>query len=374
MKKRFVTTLMPLVMACSMIQGQQAIPSRAYWLFKGTSSNSGITMNLVKIADSVYADVIFNAKLSAGFSPETETRKPVCFGGKVDSKGSFWLKPFGSELPLITGILNGSETIHVVISGKKDAGTFKTELSEQLVPGSVQFNVYNLSQRINLVRKPKSPSGNLSMAMLSPIESGDQVISDTLKRIIFGAFGSTAYHGNDPDTVLQRNLAVFKRDYLNGNLELYRQMPDAGILNWELLKFMHVVNNENYLLSFYILSYAFSGGAHGLGSLDYLNIDLKKGRILVLDDILNEGKKQELSLLLTKKLKRMNVLAESQKLTEIGYFTDEIQPNNNFYLCPGGIGFVYNHYDIAPYSFGPSDIFLSADEVKGILRSPFLNF
>jgi len=127
----------------------------------------------------------------------------------------------------------------------------------------------------------------------------------------------------------------------------------------------------DYILSFYILNYAFTGGAHGLENLDYTNVDLKKGRLIKLDDILPETGKQQLSMLLTRKLKQMNKLTEAQKLSENGYFVDEIQPNENFYLTPYGIGFVYNHYDIAPYSFGATDIFLTADEVRDLIR-PFM--
>jgi hypothetical protein len=56
------------------------------------------------------------------------------------------------------------------------------------------------------------------------------------------------------------------------------------------------------------------------------------------------------------------------KLTDSGYFVDEIKPNENFYVTGEGVGFVYNHYEIAPYSFGATDIFLTKEGLKEILN------
>lgn len=212
------------------------------------------------------------------------------------------------------------------------------------------------------------------MAMLSPNESGNIFISDSLRKIMLKAFNNSGYEGIEPDSVLAWDLRIFRRDYIAGNLDLYKQMPDMGSLNWELLRFMHIVYNDSDILSFYILNYAFTGGAHGLESLDYCNVDLKTGKLLKLSDIIQESRKQELSRLLTMKLKKMNKIPDSQKLSDNGYFADIIQPNENFYLTRGGIGFLYNHYDIAPYSFGATDIFLSADEVRDLIRPGFSGF
>jgi hypothetical protein len=187
-------------------------------------------------------------------------------------------------------------------------------------------------------------------------------------------FNNSSYRGSDPDSILIMNYQTFRRDYLASNKEISRRYPDSPLMNWELLKFVHLICNEKYWVSFYILSYAYTGGAHGLETREYQTIDLKTGKILSLDDILAEGKKQDLAKLLTAKLRKSNKIPESQKLTEAGYFVDEIKPNENYYLIPGGIGFFYNHYDIAPYVAGPEEIFLSMEDIRGILKPGILRF
>jgi len=371
-QQRYLLTLF-FILLITCCGAQITIPKKAYWHLGGAiGKDIDVKIELVKVNDSLYADCYFLSPGNLFALDSLESGKPYIFSGRMNAKGNFLLHPFGCEFPRLQGQLFNTGLFRGDCKENNYKKAVLFEFIESYKAGSVQFNVYYLQQSVSLVKKPKSPAGFLQMALLSPMESGNPVLSDSLRGIMLKSFNNSAYKGNNPDTILNRNFRVFKRDYMEGNEDLYSQMPDAGSLNWELLRFMHVVRNENYMLSFYILNYAFTGGAHGLETLDYRNVDLRQGRLLKLDDILAEGKKQELSGLLTRKLKMMNHIPEAQTLTENHYFVDEIRPNDNFYLTGSGIGFVFNHYDIAPYSFGATDIFLTADEVKDLIR-PFMN-
>ncbi|MCX6282595.1 MAG: DUF3298 domain-containing protein [Bacteroidetes bacterium] len=354
-------------------QAQLTLPKKAYWHLNGIlNKNINMDVNLVKLNDSVYADCCFFSQGSPLVLGSLECGKPYTFCGKMDAKGNFQVNLYGNEYPCLKGQLISSGTFRGDCAESNGNKPLHFELLEIYKAGSVQFNVYFLRQTVNLVKKPKSPRGSVSMALLSPMESGNSVISDTLRKTMLKEFNNSPYTGNHPDSVLAGNFRVYKQDYLTGNEDLYKQAPNAASMNWELLKFMHIICNDNYILSFYILNYAFTGGAHGLENLDLTNINLKTSKVLKLENLLVEGKKQDLSKLLTKKLKLMIKIKEDQRLSDNGYFTDEIQPCENFYLTSRGIGFLYNHYDIAPYSFGTTDIYLTADEVKGIIL-PFMN-
>jgi len=352
---------------------QNPMPKRAYWHLSGTISGVIVDMNLVKVYDSVYADCILSSKYVNAISPYGEWNKPYNFCGNVDDKGKIILHPFGAELPAFKGQMNSEGQIRGVFEEEAGQAIHSFELVESDEAGSVQFNVFSLSKSVPLLNKTRRPNGTISMVFLSPLESRDPLISDSLRKSMMAFFNTSAYRGTEPDSMLILNYQTFRRDYLSSNKEICRY-PDSPLMNWELLKFVHLICNENYWVSFYILSYAFTGGAHGLETREYQTIDLKTGKILSLDDILAEGKKQDLAKLLTAKLRKSNHIAESQKLTEAGYFVDEIKPNENYYLIPGGIGFYYNHYDIAPYASGPEEIFLSMEEIRGILKPGILRF
>ena len=372
MKKYTCLLAVIATLLLSQALAQLSIPKKAYWHLQGSIGTVVSGMNLVKINDSLYGSISFTRNGDEIIFSSFEPGKPLDLSGRMDATGNFQLRPFGSEYPCLKGQLLNAVSFKGEFNEGRDKKNLHFDFSEIYKAGSVQFNVYALNQVTALVRKQKSPAGKVSMAVLSPMESGNTFVSDSLRKIILKAFDNSGYSGNNPDTLLARNAGMFSRDYMNANKDLYKQMPDAGALNWQLLRFMHIVTNENHILCFYILNYAFSGGAHGLETLDYQNVNLKTGAVIRLADIMPEGRKSDLSILLTKKLKQMNSIPSSGKLSENGYFVNEIQPGENFYLTPAGIGFVYNHYDVAPYSFGATDIFLTADEVKDILK-PFTN-
>ena len=61
------------------------------------------------------------------------------------------------------------------------------------------------------------------------------------------------------------------------------------------------------------------------------------------------------------------------ELEEMGYGTmAEIIPTENFKLTPGGISFLYNIYEIAPYVLGPVEIDLTFDQLEPILNTEYM--
>ena len=68
--------------------------------------------------------------------------------------------------------------------------------------------------------------------------------------------------------------------------------------------------------------------------------------------------------MIDKKLREQYRLGENEPLTDFGFFNDSIEPTNNFYIHPGGIGFFYNVYEIAPFSNGTTDLFIQWSELS----------
>ena len=131
---------------------------------------------------------------------------------------------------------------------------------------------------------------------------------------------------------------------------------------------MNILLNGNGLLSFYIESYAFTGGAHGMQTRDYITNSLETGRVISLGEIFEGDYETALTAILTSKIKAVSNISQEQKLSASGFFVDEIKPSPNFYITRNGIGFYYNHYEIAPYSNGPTDLFLPFGEIKKLLK------
>jgi hypothetical protein len=351
-------------------QGQIPVPKKAYFHLAGTvNKGNPIAVEMIKAGDSVYCDYFYTAPVQEKKSGSEERPAiPVFCGNMNGSNGSFsFHEPFTSGGLKIRGSWSSSQGFTGTWEepGKEK---YSFEWKENYPVGSVQFNVNYTKETASLVKKPDSPKAKVEMVLLIPAESVNPVISDTLTRFIIEKFTDRPYTNSDPQSILTGVKSVFFQNYRNSNEALYHEMPDAGSLNWESLKFMHILHNKDYVLCFYILQYAFTGGAHGLESTDYYVINLMTGRKIGLSDLLQEGTEGRLTELLTQTVKQKYCRNNEPKLTDAGFFTDEVKPCQNFFITDSGIGFHYNQYDLAPYSFGPVEAFLDFSQIREILK------
>lgn len=362
MKKTVLTSAFSLLFFL-MVNSQSLLPLSGYFHLTGyiNSGNQAI-LELVKLGDSVYADF---QDLSG--NPMIQPRRAE-LAGKMGKDGNFRLEElFNEKGATLTGKSDGE--MNITGTWKTPAGrSFPVTFSEKYPAGTVQLNLFATNESKKLVNKAHTPSARIDLAVLMPAESGNSVVSDSLATIIRQCFFGVSNSDSTTESLVHSMKSDFFDNYFSTNEEMYKEMPEGMSYNWEMLKFMHIMINNDHLLTFYITSYGFSGGAHGLETDQYYSVNLKTGKIIQMQDIIRPGTEEILSGLLTGKLKKMAGLAPDSRLTDSGYFTDTIKPGSNFYLTPDGIGFYYNQYDIAPYAFGSTNIFLDFNELKGVMR------
>lgn len=295
---------------------------------------------------------------------------PQVAGGRISADGSFTLlAPFDDHGPEIHGKFITRQTMTGTWEIVKGETKYKFSLTENYPSGTLPLSVYFQVATKPLVSKKTEPRAFIEQCLVVPSESSNPVFSDTLKKKMMALYASRDASTDDPQVLLNILQQSFFTGYLADNLELVKQMPNVGTLNWDLYKLMHIVYNDKGLLSLYIDSYAFTGGAHGLGAQDYTIYNTKTGKQVSPPDIFIKDFESALTGILTQKLKQVEKLKPTDKLTEkADYFVDEIIPNSNFYITGNGIGFFYNHYEIAPYSHGFTDIFLTFDELQPVLK------
>ena len=114
----------------------------------------------------------------------------------------------------------------------------------------------------------------------------------------------------------------------------------------------------------------YEGGAHGISQLIVLNFDNLTGRQLTLADVLVPGYQQPLNELLLQKLMQLKGTDTIDQLREQGflYSMDMFAPENFVLRHDGGITFVYNPYEIAPYSEGLIKLELDSDELQKLWK------
>ncbi|ADL50098.1 DUF3298 and DUF4163 domain-containing protein [Clostridium cellulovorans] len=117
---------------------------------------------------------------------------------------------------------------------------------------------------------------------------------------------------------------------------------------------------NDYILSYNITYYQYSGGAHGITYVESVNLDLINSKKLNLKDIFKKG--VDYKALINTRIKE-----DISKTPEL-YFKEEnlgfkgIKNNQEFYLNDKGLVIYFSLYEIAPYVAGiPEFMFSYAD-------------
>ncbi len=131
-------------------------------------------------------------------------------------------------------------------------------------------------------------------------------------------------------------------------------------LYWNRL--MTVEYNEHNLLVLSDNYYQFFGGAHGLNWIKYYNIDVNDNRLLSLSDVLQDT--TELPQLIYEKLTAKNIVLFVTKYS--------IYISKNFYIRGSKLTFVYNPYEVAPYTAGIVEVSFKFKDLKPYLKPQFL--
>ncbi|HJN05593.1 MAG TPA: DUF3298 domain-containing protein, partial [Bacteroidales bacterium] len=211
-----------------------------------------------------------------------------------------------------------------------------------------------------------SPIAEIELTLIFPLDEYFQSgIVDSVKQIIAHSFFGDNFYEKNPDSMLTN----FETEYFTNYKEQNEDWHSKGAsFSWQKNVNMSVAFNSNYLVCLEYLKYAYSGGAHGMSNIAYDIINLNNGTLLAYKDIFQEDTEDSLTSILTHKLRKDYKIPDDIPLKKAGFFVDEIVPNHNIYINGNGIGFVYNSYEIAPYSSGQTNIFLEFDNVVGLLK------
>ena len=113
----------------------------------------------------------------------------------------------------------------------------------------------------------------------------------------------------------------------------------------------------------------YEGGAHGIKQQLVLNFNAKTGERMTLKDVFLPGFEVRLSELLLDKLMELTGVNSIEELRAKNYlYAMDMFPSDNFILGDDEITFIYNMYEIAPYSVGKIEISLSYSDVKDLLK------
>jgi hypothetical protein len=120
-------------------------------------------------------------------------------------------------------------------------------------------------------------------------------------------------------------------------------------------------------------SYLYSGGAHGMSTMQYVNWVPKTDKILTLNDMVLRGRMKAFEGALKKQYEKWldtNEFAQTDKADYSKMWP--FQFSDNAALMQDGIAVTFDHYVLGPYALGMPTIVVPYAELKGIIKSGLL--
>lgn len=184
-------------------------------------------------------------------------------------------------------------------------------------------------------------------------------ITSAITEMLFGE----DYMSMEPDAAATAYTDSLIAEYRAENIPMLGTEEAAGVLmSWEDVTEGKIVYSKDNILSYVADKYTYRGGAHGMSSRYACNFDLRTGKQISEEDFFRKGYDGTLTSLLTSHLKESLASPEDMDML----FVEEIEPNGNFYLCEKGVTYIYNHYEIAPYSMGIIEVTVPWEELKDL--------
>lgn len=120
-------------------------------------------------------------------------------------------------------------------------------------------------------------------------------------------------------------------------------------------------------------SYLYSGGAHGISTMQYINWSPSLEKILTLNDLVLRGRMKAFEVALKKQYIKWldsNEFAQTDQADYIKMWP--FQFSDNAALMRDGIAVTFEHYVLGPYALGMPTILVPFSELKGIINSRLL--
>lgn len=347
--------LLFLLFFASILSHTSAGTKSWYKLFTGKIDSYPITMTIVKFGEEV-----------RGYYYYDKYKKPIEIFGSTP----------GDSIRLVAYIsAEGTENFDGVYkqgsyTGKWSTTTDNKEYSftlteDKTVSGEMEFVYVKGEER--LFKDLETPSANYLEGTFWPTEKYDnaQFVRNSILKMKNKRNGL-----NEIGDQLLANKKKFMEDFRDYNAEVKRDDVADGGWSYSLESIdltVPVFFNER-LFVYTNYNYSYTGGAHGNYGTGYYNLDLKRRKVLELDDIISKKDQPKLSKLLEKYYKIERGYPLEKTLQEIGLFIDTIPVNNNFAISPAGIMFDYVPYEISSYAEGEITISIPYEEISAFIK------
>lgn len=218
------------------------------------------------------------------------------------------------------------------------------------------------------------------------LEAGDEkdsisaIINSRIQSIAFG----DAYGKMSPKEAIPAVVGKYTKDYRDKLTKFYEADIHNGVkpedipawYNYEYEITSELSLNNDSIWNFSVSTFTDTGGAHPNTTIKWVNLLAKSGKVLTKNVVFRKDKEKEIiDLILKHLIDEVNQRLETDTITSLeglkqnGALLDvELYIPDNFLLLEDRISFLYNRYDIAPYSMGEFIIDVPYAEIETMLN------
>ncbi|NRD22035.1 DUF4163 domain-containing protein [Winogradskyella litoriviva] len=190
---------------------------------------------------------------------------------------------------------------------------------------------------------------------------GDSELSNTINTNVENVIIETL---STPENKI--DLKTLIQDFNTEYLKFKKNFSEESEPVWELDIESELTYQSESVISIAISIYEFKGGAHGNDQIKFLNLDAKTGRVLDLNDIIEN--KEEFKTLAKSHFKKTFELENSTVNMEDFFFGEPFQLPENIGYSDEGLVLLYNVYEVATYDQGYIEFVIPFEELDSILR------
>ncbi len=327
---------------------------QSYWHLKGTIGTHSVILDFNLDTDSTLFGVLYDATVTKSFFISGDLEK--------ENKISLYISTMDRDESFSLNIQ--------LYATKKWEGTWteknkkEAQVSlEENYDKAVQFQAYSLFAQEHLFDDEEMPAYEISLFYLYPQYSDLAPLALVQESMHLALFNEHAAEKQIEKKIESIKEKLFT-DYRNSIDDLTKEdMEEFGMYyQWFYSDVTKILRNNDGILAFSFFNYTFAGGAHGLPTEVYWNIDTETGKIIIEEDFFVPNYKKELAQIIQK-----NLFGEDG-LPEFYFSKENIVPNGNFLFLNDCIIYLYNVYEIAPYSEGAIEVTIPMSQIKHLIR------
>ena len=259
----------------------------------------------------------------------------------------------------------------IMIIGCKQKTVLSTETENE-----IKFDSIIVSEIYHILGDSTNPYCSLESVFIFPSDYEDKEILEKLNYHFMNSFfGEDAIYAT-PEEAMDRHIEKYIADYKEleeffiSETKITGEKPSQE--SWYAYYEMssnEILYNKCDLLSYTTYVEYYTGGAHGGHGYNNYVLYLKTGEELDETDIFIEDYHDALAKIIIDVIASDNEVSAPEELESLGFFnTEEIYPNNNFFVDENGITYTFNEYEIAAYFVGKVDVLLTFEKIRHLLR------